>query len=32
MAGAATEAVVVKAGDHLTNRVQHLGMVSFRFE
>jgi 2-oxo-3-hexenedioate decarboxylase len=32
MAGAATEAVVVKAGDHLTNRVQHLGAVSFRFE
>jgi 2-oxo-3-hexenedioate decarboxylase len=32
MAGAATEAVAVKAGDHLTNRVQHLGMVSIRFE
>lgn len=32
MAGAATEAVMVKAGDHLTNRVQHLGTVSVRFQ
>ena len=32
MAGAATEAVTVRAGDHLTNRVQHLGMVSVRFQ
>lgn len=31
LTGGATEAVAVQAGDHVTNRVQHLGQVSIRF-
>jgi 2-oxo-3-hexenedioate decarboxylase len=31
MTGGVTEAVAVKAGDHVTSRVQHLGTVGLRF-
>jgi 2-oxo-3-hexenedioate decarboxylase len=31
MTGGVTEAIAVKAGDHVTARVQNLGMVGFRF-
>lgn len=31
-AGAATEAVMANKGDHFTNRIQHLGTVSLRFQ